>query len=155
MPTVLVPSAVLLHRSSAGRRSIQALGLTILLLIAATNGIGREQPLAAAGSAAGKGLEWMRRTATSPVVSGTIDPGLDRTAEGSRSVIVQARAGAEDEAAAAVQAAGGRVGAALPLTSGFEATGTSWTGTSWTSAFWGDQPKSGQTVPGERSASRS
>ena len=98
--------------SSAGRRSIQVVSLCIALAVAATVTV---RP--------GRGLEWAFRPAgPPPAVDAKVDAGLDHHA--AVSVIVQARPGAEDAAASAVQAAGGRVGTPLPLVNGFEATAT-------------------------------
>jgi len=51
-----------------------------------------------------------------------IDPGLDRAGATPVAVVVQAGPGAEEAAAGAVRLAGGRVGPALSVVNGFEAT---------------------------------
>ena len=51
----------------------------------------------------------------------TIDPGIDRSAAHAK-VIVQSRDGQAAAAATAVKAAGGTVGASLPIVNGFAAS---------------------------------
>ena len=102
---------------SAGTRAIQVVALCLALGLVASVTM---RPV--------KGLVWLfapsapRTQGPAAAAGSKVDPGLDRAATEPTSVIVQARPGGEGAAESAVRAAGGRVGATLPVVDGFEAS---------------------------------
>jgi serine protease AprX len=98
-------------RCLPGRRAARASAVAIALAMVC--------PLVA--TPATRGLVWLSAQDDPAAASAKVDPGLDRSASGRMPIIVQAAAGQEAAAAAAVRGAGGEVGKVIPLIDGFEA----------------------------------